>query len=188
MSQEKWITVGNPGYFGAQRDVKYAAWDKEYGKGNWRIGWIVRGFTTDFLGCCALYEDSYYNFLLWRLEIRQRLIAEACDVYDDAPSNVLSGLDYTKQETGRTHVQDIAIRRSLVRLGARFEGDKLIRIRDKEGEHPLSMILSPGQVPFIHPDMLDEPLMSLNDYDKHWIRHGSVEDFYQRNKRLEIRG
>jgi hypothetical protein len=120
-------------------------------------------------------------------DVRKRLVLEACDVYDDAPSNVLSGLDYAKQETDRTHVQDIAIRRSLVRLTTWFQGDKLIQIRDKVGTHPLSMTLSPGQIPYISPHYLGPELMSLNDYDKNWFKAGSIEDFYQRNRVLQVR-
>jgi hypothetical protein len=90
-------------------------------------------------------------------------------------------LDYTVQETGRTHVQDIAIRRVVARLGRQFEGDQLIQIRDALGDHPLSMALSPGQVPFHRPDVILLPEI------EGWWLPGSVESFYQSNKLLQRR-
>ncbi len=91
-----------------------------------------------------------------------------------------SGLDYTKQETKRTHIQDIAIRRSLIRLGKWFEGSELIRIRQEKGNHPLSMTLSPGRVPF------HSPLLIIDPEIKGWWDSGTVESFYQSNRYLQV--
>jgi hypothetical protein len=81
----------------------------------------------------------------------------AADVYDDDPSNVESGLDYSKRGELRTHIQEIAIRNCVKRFGRKFGGDKLLQIRDRIGEHPLSLALSPGQVPFHKPELLSNP-------------------------------
>lgn len=179
MSQ--WKMVGRPGYLGKERDERYAQWDRAYGVGVWRLVWKFGEVVTDFTGACAIYEDAYHCFLERNLRIRRRLIKEARDIYDDAPSNVDSCLDYTKQETARTHVQDIAIRRSLVRMGLRFQGSNLIQIRDKLGDHPLSLVLSPGRVPFHRCDLIEQPEL------QGWWRPASVEAFYQSNRYLQVK-
>src|SRR3989344_7468943 len=142
-----WITVERPGYLGKHRDGKHKEWDGKYGKGDWRLVWQWGEQTLDFLGACMIYEDAYFIFLKSRPEILGRLVGEASEVYDDELSNVESGLNYLTQETQRTHIQDIAIRRCVVRFGVWFHGGELIRIRQEQGNHELSMILSPGRVP-----------------------------------------
>ena len=109
------------------------------------------------------------------------MVGEASDVYDDELSNVKSEFDYTKQETPRTHIQDIAIRRSLLRLGVWFEGKELIRIRQEKGTHSLSITLSPGRVPFHRPDLIVKPEITG------WWYPETVESFYQSNKYLEAK-
>lgn len=178
---DEWITVERPGYLGARREAEYKEWDTTYGKGNWRLAWKAGESTVQFLGACALYEDAYFAFLCNNPLILHQLIHEASDVYDDELSNVRSGLDYTKQETPRTHLQDIAIRRCLVRMGAWFRGPQLLRIRSTEGTHALSLILSPGRVPFHRPDLVEQPEL------QGWWDPESTESFYQSNKILQVR-
>jgi hypothetical protein len=146
-----WEIVTRPGYFGARRDSIEASWDSTYGPDNWTLGWVVGEIVVSRVGMNMLYEDAYFAYLEANPDIVDTLTSQAYEVYDDAVTNVASGLDYTAQETDRTHVQDIAIRRALVRLGRAFHGDTLIRIRHDQGNHPLSMILSPGCVPFHRP-------------------------------------
>ncbi|MBI2669839.1 MAG: hypothetical protein HYX20_01690 [Candidatus Yanofskybacteria bacterium] len=177
----EWITVERPGYLGKHRDKKNKEWSERYGGGNWRLAWKVGETFVDFFGVCALYEDAYFEFLKRNPEILNQLIAEASDVYDDEPSNVNSGFDYTKQETIRTHIQDIAIRRSVIRMGLWFRGQELIRIRQEKGTHPLSVILSPGRVPFHRPDLIEQPEL------EEWWYKGTIEGFYQSNKFFQIR-
>ena len=92
-----------------------------------------------------------------------------------------SGFDYAKQETGRTHLQDIAIRRCLLRLDMQFEGTELVRIRQEKGTNPLSMILSPGRVPFHKPELIEKPQTVS------WWHKDTVESWYQNNKYLQIK-
>ena len=177
---KQWSTLARPGYLGGVRNLKFQEWDARFGHGNWRLVWKIGPAHHDFLGACALYEDAYYEHLKNVHEDREQLIREASDVFDDSFTNVGSGLNYFIQETTRTHVQDIAIRRSLVRLGLWFEGDSPVQIRDKLGEHPLSIKLSPGQVPFHRPDLIEQPELAG------WWKPQSVEAFYQSNRFLQI--
>jgi hypothetical protein len=100
---------------------------------------------------------------------------------------VESGLDYLKRGALRTHIQDIAIRNCVKRFGREFRGDKLIQIRDRMGEHPLSLALSPGQVPFHKPALISYPDNLDEIRNKAWWLPLSVEDFYQVAKRLVVR-
>jgi hypothetical protein len=179
-SHVTWYDHGRPGYFGAHRDERHAQYDALYGPAGWRLVWKFDRATLDRPAMCQVYEDAYYFYLRSHRSILDELCAVASDVYDDAPTNVTSGVDYTLQETPRTHVQDIAIRRCLPRLGRRFDGDRLIQIRHSDGDHPLSLILSPGKVPFHAAGLIfDRPRITG------WWDENSVEDFYQSNKFLQ---
>lgn len=181
MKIEEWLTIERPGALSKRRDEKYQEWNEKYGKDNWRLVWKAGETFVDFLGACALYEDAYFEFLIKNKKILDQLIAEASNVYDDEPSNVLSNFDYTKQETIRTHLQDIAIRRSLIRMGRWFRGKELIRIRQEKGTHPLSITLSPGRVPFHRPNLIEKPEI------ERWWYPGTIESFYQSNKFLQAK-
>lgn len=181
VSAPRWETVGRPGYLGSRRDTVHAEWDARFGGGNWRLAWDVAGHPFTRVQMTMLYEDAYLAHLAAHPALLDRLCAEARDVFDDAPSNVASGFDYSRQETAQTHVQDIAIRRVVSRLGRVFTGPDLIQIRDADGDHPLSVALSPGRVPFHRPDLLLRPELTG------WWSPGSVESFYQSNKLLQVR-
>ncbi len=219
----EWIDTGRPGPLGKARDTRYREWDKKYGKGNWRLGWLVAGIKADyfvgpglpgkqnkedskggysfgrrpwfhvtggetsnrkyiihFAGAVALYEDAYCSFFLTNGLVLEQLIAAASNVYDNAPSNVASGFDYRKQETPDTHLQDIAIRRCLLRMGRWFEGTALTQIRSSAGG-TFEAQLSPGRVPFHRPDLIIRPEL------EGWWERGSIESFYQSNKHLLVK-
>lgn len=176
----EWALTERPGYLGSLRDEMFRQWDNKHGEGNWRLRWRVGSTVVGFLGACALYEDAYMHFLKKNSCVVAQLRRGARNIYDDAPSNVASGLNYGTQETGRTHIQDIAIRNCLVRMGVWFNGTELIQIRDKKGVHPLSMTLSPGRVPFHKQGFIVQPEL------EGWWDQGSVEAFYQSNRYLEV--
>jgi len=179
--QEKWKTIKRPGYSGKNKDQRQRQYNKIYGRNNWRVAWLVKGKIFSKEEIVLLYEDSYYIFFKKHPQTLKRLISQAKNVYDDVVSNINSGLDYAKQETKRTHYQDIAIRRCLVRFGLKFKGKKLIQIRDYQGKHPLSLKLSPGRIPFHLPELIKKPELTG------WWQVGSLESFYQSNKVLQIR-
>jgi hypothetical protein len=178
---QKWLSVKRIGPLGGKRDKTFLRWDIIYGPENWRLAWLANGVVADYSGACALYEDGYFNFFQKEHAILRQLMETASDVFDDNSSNVGSGFDYAKQETDRTHIQDIAIRRCLLRMGRWFEGRELIQIRSKADGHCLGRVLSPGNVPFHRPDLIRQPEL------KGWWKKGSVESFYQSNKVLQIR-
>lgn len=178
---EEWNTIERPGYLGRHRNEKKIEWNERYGNGNWRIAWIIGKTYVDSAGVYALYEDGYFHFLQNNRQVLNQLIREAADVYDDELSNVNSRFDYFIQETQRTHLQDIAIRRSLIRMGLWFQGNQLIQIRHTVGTHPLSMILSPGKIPFHRKNLIYQPELIG------WWDPGTIESFYHSNKFLQIK-
>lgn len=176
-----WHNMGRVGYLGSSRDGQWAQWDEQFGAGNWRLVWMVGDSTLSFLNMCAVYENSYFALFQRNPDVLEELVTVACNVYDDDPTNVHSGSDYSIQETSRTHIQDIAIRRAVQRSNRSFCGEHLLQIRDKKGEHPFSLLLSPGRVPFEHLAWIQRPQL------RGWWSLDSVEAFYQSNRHLLVR-
>lgn len=189
LNKNAWRLIDNhsPGYVGKRRNEVWAQRDARYGKGNWQLIWLVEQNYLEYAEACRLYEDAYFEYFKWRPELLDYLLKIASDVYDDDPNNVQSGLDYAKRGDVRTHIQDIAIRNCVKRFGREFSGDRLIQIRDRLGEHPLSLALSPGQVPFHKPALISTPDNLEQMEANAWWLPSSVEDFYQRAKRVVVR-
>lgn len=175
----QWRIVASPGYAGVAKTRRNAARDKLYGPGNWQSAFLWGDYVVERAFALQLYEDAYLRFLSERDDLLEWLCATACDVYDNAPENVESGLDYDRQEAAATHLQDIAVRRALLRLGKAFRGNRLVEIRGKDSE---GYLLNPGLVPFHLPHMIRH----RQDLPG-WIQPGSVEDFWQSNKVLVVR-
>ncbi|OIO47185.1 MAG: hypothetical protein AUJ28_01125 [Parcubacteria group bacterium CG1_02_37_51] len=186
LDSNKWQQINNDstGYVGKYRNDEWQKRDEKYGIGQWQMAWLVNDQYLEYIEVCQLYEDAYFYYFEQRPELLEHLLEEASDVYDDSLDNIDSGLDYLKRGAVRTHIQDIVIRNCIQRFGKKFQGSQPIQTRDRLGTHPLSLALSPGQVPFHKPELLSFP-DSLEVITKgQWWLPGSVEDFYQRTKRL----
>lgn len=177
-----WLNDHRPGYFGRKRDAKVAALNATLGEGKWRLAWVLPNseFSYTFQQACqALYEESYFKHLEHRPEDLD-FICSFGECIDNAPSNVRSGCDYTVQESYSTHIQDIAIRNVLRRLGREFTGPEgkvlVIRSVDSEG-----FKFGPGNVPFMDPSLIIQPSLCPK-----WAYDCSVEDFWQSNKYVQI--
>lgn len=177
-----WNDVGRPGFFGRRRDEKIASFDKRFGPGNWRLVWRLGSEDLDFATACKrAYEESYFRYLTKRPEVVDRICAYS-ECFDNAETNVTSGLDYTKQEAFSTHIQDIAVRNCLDRLGRRFEGkDHLLQIRGPTSDG-WKLGLNPGIVPFF-----DAGLLILPSLAPQWASARSVEDYWQSNKHVQAK-
>ena len=172
---------------GRHRNELWEERDKKFSKGNWQTCWLVDVDFLEYKEVCLLYEDAYFEYFKQRPELLDYLLEIASDVYDDDPTNIESGLDYLKRGDVRTHIQDIAIRRCVKRFGRKFNGKALLQIRDRVGSNPLSLALSPGQAPFHKKELISTPDNFDEIIQKRWWLPYSVEDFYQRAKRLLIR-
>lgn len=184
----RWKNVERPGYFGKRRDLAHARFDVQHGANNWRIAWVVAGYPPgtpdlafDFVRACKLfYEESYFQWLKARPDDVD-FICEFADCIDNSPTNVHSGLDYTAQEASSTHIQDIAVRNVLNKLGRSFSAKRtellVIRSADSNGHR-----FGPGNVPLYRPEIITQPSLCPK-----WASKGSVEDFWQSNKHLQVR-
>ncbi len=175
----KWTTIERPGTFGKNRDTLYRQYDERFGKDNWRVIWQWNGEFLPHITACQLYEDGYYADSFRRESLWKELASVARNVYDIQESDVESGLDYLLQSGNATHLQDIAIRRVMLRRGYKFEGDQLVQIRSNKSYW--GQVLSPGRVQFHLPDLILVPHLES------WWDPNSVEDFWQSNKVLQVR-
>jgi hypothetical protein len=173
-----WEIADRPGYSGFKKAEKTATYDQMYGPGNWRVAWLWNGEVVSREFAIQLYEDGYYQDSFERERIWVELVRAASDVYDIEPRDVESGLDYTIQQAGATHLQDIAIRKVVKRRGWKFEGDELVQVRGRNNYW--GKTLGPGSVQFHIPESIEQPRLSG------WWRPDSIEDFYQSNKVLLV--
>jgi hypothetical protein len=162
---------------GRRREAIVQRRDELFGEGNWRQGWSYRGEVIGWEQAVQLYEDAYLELIRSKPWLLGWICRAASDVYDNDVSNVDSGLDYALQETQATHLQDIAVRRAVVRLGRALQGDHLVEIH---GHLTEGARLSPGVVPF-HEQQ--EILPCAKD---DWWEPQSVEAFWQHNKLLLV--
>lgn len=181
---DDWRVVGRPGRLGSGRSQRVQEWDHSFGTSGWRLAWLIRDRYHDNNASLSLYEDAYFHVLRENDEIRESLVRTARDVYVSDLSDVKSGLDYRAQNAPAHHLEDIAVRRSLVRMGRWFRGDDLVRLSgvDKDpAPSPVRLALSPHRLPFHRPDLIVQP-----ELDGWWLP-GTVESFYQSNKYLLAR-
>lgn len=175
-----WKNHVRPGYFGGKRDAIIAQLNADHGTTGWRLAWVVNEQSYSFEQACKrFYEESYFQWLS-RLP---KFIDEICsygECYDNHPSNIGSGLDYTIQESYSTHIQDIAVRNVIHLLDRKFEGpgSKLLEIR---GRASVGFKYSPGKVPFYDPHLITLPSLVPD-----WAKPDSVEDFWQSNKWIQV--
>jgi len=175
-----WTSIERPGYFGRKKDEKIAALDMLHGKGQWRLAWSIGGPTFDFFNACRyFYEEAYFQWLAVRPQ-EVDLICQYGECYDNEPENVHSGLDYMIQRAYSTHIQDIAVRNVLRRLGRWFQNanGKLLQIRSRDSE---GFRFGPGNIAFHVPQSIIQPSLCPK-----WAEIGSVEDFWQSNKMLQV--
>lgn len=174
-----WKTIERPGHFGKRRDQKYREFNERFGEGNWRIAWRWGEGVIPYDLTCQIYEDGYYKDSFKREEVWNELLKTAREVYDLEPKDVESGLDYLVQKGIAIHLQDIAVRRVVLRRGWSFQGEELIQIRG-HGDY-WGYRFSPGTTPFHLPHLIETPRL------KGWWDYNSIEDFYQSNKVLQLK-
>jgi hypothetical protein len=179
-----WRVIGRPGRLGRLRRQRTSEWNREFGSGGWRLAWLIRGRYHDHDESLRLYENAYFEVLRQNGELRDALVRTARDVYVNDPSEVGSGLDYRIQTGDSQHLEDIAIRRCLVRLGEWFVGRELIRLGGVDRDPAPSRLraaLSVHGLRFHRPELIIHPEL------EGWWLPGTVESFYQSNKFLLAR-
>ncbi|MDZ4242050.1 MAG: 2-phospho-L-lactate transferase CofD family protein, partial [Candidatus Omnitrophota bacterium] len=167
------------GFFGAARREIQQKLNSWFGRDGWQEMHLVEGRLLTPQQAILTYEDSYYYYFRSHPEVLEGLVSTASDVYDTAPSNVHSKLDYSNQEAPDKgqHLHDIAVRRAVRRLGKQFRGSKLIQIRGRSSE---GFHLNPGQLPFHRPEIIVNKVGG-------WWKYGTIEDFWQNSKVIVLR-
>jgi hypothetical protein len=172
---------------GSNRNNAIAKIDKDLGELNWRFAWDLGDENFGgFDDAISLYENSYYKHLQEakcphnpNLKKTDYLSQEAADVFDTTPRNTESGFNYYHQSTPAAHFQDISIRRVMAKLGMRFNGDKLIKVRSRYNPDSVGISLSPKKIDFIKPEIVKLPATKRD-------RTASIEDFWQYNRVLQF--
>lgn len=177
-----WTVAHRPGFFGGHRAQIEATLDQKCGSNNWTLAWKIGKQFVSYIAAVQFYEDAYICDLGRRPDLLD-FVCNHCDVYDNAITNVECGLDYTHEEGRRArsnHIQDIAIRRAVFRLGRQFNlQGKLLEVR---GWKSKGAAMSPGVVPFHRPDLISQP-----EKKPKWAASHSVEAFWQSAKHVLIR-
>jgi len=174
IDRNEWRIVESPGYFGKKRDDVIQLLDSKHGINNWKIAYSWGNKLVSRKFALQLYEDAYMNYFNRNPDVLDWLLNNASNVFDNSATNVDSGLDYNIQEESSSHLQDISIRRIVLRLGRKFKGNRLIQVRSNNSP---GYILNPGQVPFHLPEYILK-----NDLCPRWALPHSVEAFWQCNK------
>ncbi|MFC1696896.1 hypothetical protein ACFL1H_01060 [Nanoarchaeota archaeon] len=167
-------------YFGRGKDKRFRQFDEEFGEKCWRLRHQFGAFFLDFEQACKVYEDAYLLDSFKREDKWLELMRKALQVYDISKKDIESGLDYTIQNAHATHIQDITVRNVFFRRGWEFEGKELVQIRGHNTYGGRNF--SPGIVEFHLPDLILDTDMQC----KTWWEEGSVEDWYQKNKIIEV--
>lgn len=180
-----WRDLRRPGYFGQRRDAIVKQLDTEYEPGNWRLVWkipIPGSGPSGFASACKLYyEESYFQYFSTHPGDLD-FICSFAECIDNAPTNIGSGCNYSKQEAKATHIQDIAVRNILRRFGRKFLGGRtpkdilVIHSDDSNGYR-----FGPGNIAFYEPGYIIQPSLVPK-----WAKIGSIEDFWQSNKFIQI--
>ncbi len=173
-----WAILGRPGFAGRKKALRRAELENKFGKDNWKIAHLVDGKLLSRDEALVYFEESYYQFFIKNPELLDWLILTAQDIYDTNPSNIDSKFDYSIQETDTVHLNDIAIRRVIKKLGKEFQGSKLLQIHGEDSE---GFVLTTGQIPFHKLDLIYSPQI------KGWWGKNSIEAFWQSNKVLVVK-
>lgn len=179
----EWATVvPRIGALPRDRDQRFEEYVRRYGRENCRLAWITGRSIAGFSGLCILFEDAYFNFLKDSPVICTELINQASEICSEPPPHIAWDLEYSNHMR-EVDLLVVALRRVLIRLGLWFQGEEKVKITLGEGGHPfLSVVLSPGKVPFHRPDLIQKPEI----LGREWGR-GTVESFFWSNQVLQVK-
>jgi hypothetical protein len=175
--------VARPGYFGKRRPEILAELAAKFPgcMECWQVGDLILTFDEAVM----LYDDAYFQHLSQKPDLLE-WVTSFGECYDSARDNIACGINHDPHASPR-HIQDVSVRRALVRLGVYFKqylgycesaytDDQLLHIR---GDSTNGFILMPGNVSFHRPDLIStEPIDKIQS----WIKPGSIEFFWQMNK------
>lgn len=188
-----WVTVERPGYFGKKRAEFEERWNKEYGEGNWQIVLETpQGKILSFDGLMEVYIEGYAEYFRKHPEEVRYVTENFSYCYDKEMVTKEEAFDPYARFEKPGHVNqfhNVAMNIALEKvLGMPFKGKEPLKVRaakpgTSESEWPAGWKWQPGLIPCVHP----EEIFDMN-FEGQWWEKGSIEDFYQCNKALQILG
>jgi hypothetical protein len=175
--------VSRPGYFGRRRTQIASQLDRDYP--GWQECWQINNNILSFSEAVLLYDDAYFHHLNNNPQVVD-WVTSFGECYDSERANIATGTDHDPKASPR-HIQDVSVRRALIRLGTYFKDFRgtdhtlydeqhLLHIR---GEETNGFELMPGNIKFHKPELiLQENIENMPG----WIKPGTVESFWQANK------
>lgn len=189
---EKWQTIELISYLGKERDSKAAEWDQKYGTENWRlIHQASNGETLTYADIFwKVYVAGYSNFFLHNLNEAQWISSNFSYTYDKDLISFKSAFDpYALYQVPNTPNQfhHTALNIALVYFtGFPFKGENPLQVREGKPGTPISTWpagwrFSPGKIKAVRADLIPQT------DNLGWWQKGSIEDFYQSSKILQVR-
>src|SRR5258706_1802030 len=187
-----WVTVEHPGYLGKRKDEKYKEWNEKYGEEKWRI--VNETATREIFSyediIYKVYVPGYVQYFLKNPEEAIFITDNFSYGYDKDLCSREQAFDiyalYNKEGVAN-QFHHTALNIALeYYLGIKFKGDRPIQIREgkpgtSDSEQPEGFRWSPGRIMSARLDLI--PKIELNK----WWSSGTIEDFYQSSKALQIR-
>jgi hypothetical protein len=187
-----WHTAEHPGYLGKKKDEMYRLWNEKYGEGVWRL-----------VNETAIGEIFSYEDIIWKMYVPGyaahflKYPNEAKFVTDNyaygydkdlVPKNQAFDIYALYNKEGiANQFHHVAFNVALeYYLGQKFKGIMPIQVREgKPGtldlDQPEGFRWSPGRIMSVRPDLIPTPTVDG------WWSKGSIEDFYQSSKALQIK-
>lgn len=178
---------GVQGSSGAVRDEKIREFDTAYGKDGWTLAWKgvnpANGFVTylEFEDACKVFYEAAYVQLLSKWRTGLDFVCSYGGVHRQRPDQHQLGARL-QEAGGGGHPHPGhrgAERAGPARDEVRGAGGRVLVIH---GVGSSGAFLSPGLVPFGHPETIVQPSLCPK-----WALPGSVEDFWQSNKVLMVK-
>ncbi len=190
--QETWRVMEHPGYLGSSKDKKIEKWNKMYGKDNWRLLWrTTEGKVLDFDEVFQVYVEGYRSYFENHPDEAETIINKYSYGFDKDVIAKHEAFDpyalYNKPGIVNQfhHVAfNIGVEAA---TGKKFQGDLPVKVREgkpgiREDEQPEGYLWSPGKIPCTTPELIPDI-----EFINPWWQKGSIEDFYQSTKVLQIK-
>jgi len=199
----EWKTVESPGYFGSSRDSSIAWWNEKYGEENWRIAWETKDQII------MNFDDVFWNIYVPGYAEYFRIHSDEARLITSAHSFTYDKEIITREEAfapralyeipGKANqFHHVALNIALEwHLGFPFRGKRPLQVREPkysavvsenatvallQAAHPVALAWkwSPGRIPTIRMDLVEKSIAG-------WWQPGSIEDFYQSTKVLQVK-
>lgn len=188
-----WRTIERPGYLGKKKDEKYLLWNQKYGEGNWRL--VNETATGEIFSyediIWKIYVPGYAMYFLKNQDEARFVTDNYSYAYDKDLISKESAFDiyclYNKPGVAN-QFHNIAFNLALEYfLGISFKGTHPLQVREgkpgtPDSEQPEGYRWSPGRIMAVRQDLIPKV-----DLGQTWWSSGTIEDFYQKSKSLQIK-